>query len=115
MLVQLERLEAFADPDALDASQHTPLAAAALARQWEVGKLLLEHGCGSTGPSGDLAFREAQRASAVLERRESSERELLQGKKAMELLDLLFTRRELRGVEPRLPHTCMQNVYMQII
>ena len=58
--------KAFADPDAL-CSGHTALALAALEGRWEVAKLLLEHGCGSTGPSGDLAFRAAQRASKALE------------------------------------------------
>ena len=88
-------LEADADPDASDAADRSVLATAALANQWEVCHLLLEHGCGTTGHSGDLAFRAAQRASLELERsKKISDKEVARAKMAMEVLDLLYTRRE---------------------
>lgn len=88
-------LEAEADPDSCDDAERSVLATAALAQRWEVCLLLLEHGCGTTGHSGDLAFRAAQRASCQLERsKELSNKEVARAKLSMEVLDLLYTRRE---------------------
>lgn len=86
-------LKAQADPDASDRRGYTVLAAAARAHRWEVCSKLLEHGCCTTGRSGDAAFRAAQHASLAAERSKATE-EVAAAKLAAEVLDEIFTRRE---------------------